>query len=65
MTEKQRKYIEDGVKELVLKDATAIDAIAKNANINQDIVYAFYLQFHRKIFDEMQASKPMHSTLGS
>lgn len=65
MTEKQRKCIEDGVKDLVLKDGQAIDAIAKYCEVDQNIVYAFYLQFHREIFNSMKSSAVVHQVIGS
>jgi len=53
MEDWQKKIIEGYVKELVKVDGVAIDRIAREVGINQNVVYDFYIRFHNECYLKM------------
>ena len=53
MTEEQKRKIEDAVKVISAVDAQAINDTAFDAGVNQKYVYAFFIEYHKSIFEKM------------
>ena len=53
VSDEQKAQVEECVSFLAKLDGQAIDSLAKTLKINQAIIYAFYIEFHKAIFKEM------------
>ena len=53
MTDEQKRKIEESVKVIASVDAQAINETAFDVNLNQKYVYAFFIEYHKSIFEKM------------
>ena len=53
MTEQEKRIIQECIHELALCDAKAIDAIAKGMNINQKLIYEFFIEYHKLLYGKL------------
>lgn len=55
---KEKEIIQKCVGELAKKDAEAIDYLARDINVTQKFIYAFFIEYHRLLYKKMYGEEP-------
>lgn len=53
MTDIEKRILQECIKELALRDAKAIDSLAKGMNISQKLIYEFFIEYHKLLYGKL------------